>query len=71
MIMVSFSWKMNVLPNKMKNNSVSSTMFLKLITKVVAFFLGHPVYELYEDFFFFFFFKDIDSYSAMTLSVLS
>ena len=27
-----------------KNNSVSSTMFLKLTIKVVAFFLGHPVY---------------------------
>ena len=44
MIMVSFCWKMNVLPHKIKNNSVSSTMFLKLIIKVVAFFLGHPVY---------------------------
>ena len=43
MIMVSFSWKMNVLPNKIKNNSVSSTMFMKLTIKVVAFFLGHPV----------------------------
>ena len=45
MIMVSFCWKMNVLPNKIKNNSVSSTMFLKLTIKVVAFFLGHPVYN--------------------------
>ena len=44
MIMVSFCWKMNVLPSKIKNNSVSSTMFLKLTIKVVAFFLGHPVY---------------------------
>ena len=44
MIMVSFCWKMNVLPNKIKNDSVSSTMFMKLTIKVVAFFLGHPVY---------------------------
>ena len=28
-----------------KNNSVSSTMFMKLTIKVVAFFLGHPVYH--------------------------
>ena len=45
----SWSWchfvgKMNVLPNNIKNNSVASTMFLKLTIKVVAFFLGHPVY---------------------------
>ena len=34
---------MNVLLNEKKNNSVSSTMFLKLTIKVVVFFLGHPV----------------------------
>ena len=39
---------MHVLPNKIKNNSVSSTMFLKLTIKVVAFFLGHPVYRLID-----------------------
>ena len=44
LIMVSFCWKINVLPNKIKNNSVSSTMFMKLTIKVVVFFLGHPVY---------------------------
>ena len=44
--MVSFCWKMNVLPNKIKNNSVSSAMFMKLTIKVVAFFLGHPVYSV-------------------------
>ena len=44
MILVSFCWKMNVLPNEIQNNSVSSTMFMKLTIKVVAFFLGHPVY---------------------------
>ena len=38
---------MNVLPNKIKNNPVSSTMLLKLTIKVVAFFLGHPVYNKY------------------------
>ena len=32
---------------KLKNNSVSSTMFMKLTIKVVAFFLGHPVYKSY------------------------
>ena len=36
---------MNVLPNEIQNNSVSSTMFMKLTIKVVAFFLGHPVYQ--------------------------
>ena len=45
--MVSFCWKINVLPNKIKNNSVSSTMFMKLTIKVVAFFLGHPVYVFF------------------------
>ena len=30
---------------KYKTNYVSSTMFMKLTIKVVAFFLGHPVYE--------------------------
>ena len=45
MIMVSFFWKINVLSNKIKDKSVSSTMFLKLTIKVVAFFLGHPVYS--------------------------
>ena len=34
---------MNDLPNEIKHNSVSSTMFMKLKIKVVAFFLGHPV----------------------------
>ena len=33
---------MNVLPNKIKNNSVSLTIFLKLTIKVVAFFSGPP-----------------------------
>ena len=41
MDMVSFCWKMNVLLNKIKN-SVSSTMFMKLTIKVVAFFSGPP-----------------------------
>ena len=45
MIMVSFCWKMNVLPNKIKNNSVSLTMFLKLTIKVVALFSGPPCIE--------------------------
>ena len=44
MIMVSIYWKINVLPKNPKNNSVSSTMFLQLTIKVIAFFLGHPVY---------------------------
>ena len=38
MIMVSYCWKMNVLPNKIKGNSVSSTLFIKLTIKVVEFF---------------------------------
>ena len=43
---MSFCWKRNVLPNKIKSNSVSSTMFMKLAIKVVAFFLGHPVFQV-------------------------
>ena len=46
MVMVSFCWKMNFLPSKIKNKSVLLMMSLKLIIEVVAFFLGHPV--LYE-----------------------
>ena len=37
---------MNVLPNEIQNNSVSSTIFMKLTIKVVAFFLGHPVLQI-------------------------
>ena len=44
MVMVSFCWKMNFLPSKIKNKFVLLTMSLKLTIKVVAFFLGHPVY---------------------------
>ena len=44
MIMVSFCWKMNFPHNKTKINSVLLMMSLKLTIKVVAFFLGHPVY---------------------------
>ena len=43
MVMVSFCWKMNLLPGKIENKSVLLTMSLKLMIKVVAFFLGHPV----------------------------
>ena len=50
MIMMSFCWKRNVLPNKIKSNSVSSTMFMKLAIKVVAFFLGHPVFQPFSGF---------------------
>ena len=42
--MVSFCWKMNFPHNKIKINSVLLMMSLKLTIKVVAFFLGHPVY---------------------------
>ena len=35
---------MNVLPIEIQNNSVSSTMSMKLTIKIVAFFLGHPVW---------------------------
>ena len=46
MIMVSFCWKINFPHNKIKINSVLLMMSLKLTIKVVAFFLGHPVYLL-------------------------
>ena len=46
MVMVSFCWKVNFLPNKIKNKFVLLTMSLKLTIKVVAFFLGHPVLDL-------------------------
>ena len=46
MVMVSFCWKINFLPSKIKNKFVLLTRSLKLTIKVVAFFLGHPVYEL-------------------------
>ena len=42
--MVSFCWKIIFLPGKIENNSVLLTMSLKIMIKVVAFFLGHPVY---------------------------
>ena len=45
MVMVSFCWKMNFLPSKLKNKFVLLTMSLKLTIKVVAFFLGHPVWN--------------------------
>ena len=44
MVMVSFCWKMNFLPSKIKKTMRLLTMSLKLTIKVVAFFLGHPVY---------------------------
>ena len=36
---------MNFLPSKIKNKFVLLTMSLKLTIKVVAFFLGHPVFH--------------------------
>ena len=48
MVMVSFCWKVNFLPSKIENRSVLLTMSLKLMTKVVGFFLGHPVYIYFK-----------------------
>ena len=50
MVMVSFCWKMNFLPGKIKKKSVLLTISLKLMIEVVAFFLGHPVYDTFSIF---------------------
>ena len=44
-VLVSFCWKMNILPSKIKTNSFYWTMSLKLTIKFAAFFVFHPVYK--------------------------
>ena len=43
-VMVTLSWKRNVLHIQTKNNDVWSLKLIKLTIAGVAFFLGHPVY---------------------------